>query len=356
MKILVTGGAGFIGSHLVDALRAEEHEVWVLDNLSIGRIESIQHHLNTDGFRFICDSILNEALVDGLVSKVDLVYHLAAAVGVRYIVDDPLGAILTNVRGTENVLGSAARYWKRVVIASTSEIYGKSNGDALSEAADRVLGPTYVNRWSYSASKAIDEHLAWAYCAKGLPVSVVRYFNAYGPRLNEDGYGSVVANFVRQALLGEPLTVFGDGRQTRSFTYVKDTVRGTIRAGERPEAIGEAFNIGNPVETCVADLAKVVKRLTRSASPIIHAPYEDYYGQRFEDTPRRCPDVTKASSRLGFRVEVPLEEGLRSTIEWCRENYQSARPSGQRGAAERSPEQLAPRVQAARGGARGAQH
>ena len=321
MKILVTGGAGFIGSHLVDALRRAEHEVWVLDDLSTGSVESIRHHLQAQGFRFIHDSILNVSCVDSLLADADLVYHLAAVVGVRHVVSDPLRAILTNVRGTENVLTAAARYWRRVVIVSSSEVYGRSDGHPLSEEDDRVLGPTFVNRWAYSSSKAIDEHLAWAYHEKGLPVSVVRYFNSYGPRLNEDGYGSVVANFIRQALLGEPITVHGDGRQTRSFTYVTDTVNGTILAGERLEAIGEAFNIGNPVETSMLDLAALIKRLVGSDSAIIHVPYEDYFGQRHEDTPRRCPDIAKASRLLGFSPRVPLAEGLQQTMEWCRAHY-----------------------------------
>ncbi len=326
MRVLVTGGAGFIGSNLVDALCACGHEVWVLDNLAVGRIENVAAHLDAPDFHFVCDSILNAAVVDRLVAEVDLVYHLAAAVGVRFIVEDPLNAILTNVQGTEHVLASCARYWKRLVIASTSEVYGKSKGQALSETADRTLGPTFVNRWSYSASKAIDEHLAWAYCDKGLPVSVVRYFNAYGPRVNENGYGSVVANFVRQALSGQPLTVHGDGCQTRSFTFVTDTVQGTMLAGERPEAVGEAFNIGNPREVSVGELAALVKRLSGSSSPIVKIPYEDYYGQNHEDTPRRCPDITKAATRLGFQPQVSLEDGLADTIEWCRAHYPRGRP------------------------------
>lgn len=325
MKALVTGGAGFIGSHLVDALRAYGHEVWVLDDLSVGRASSISQHFSQPGFHFICDSILNGDRVDHLVSQVDVVYHLAAAVGVRHIVRDPLTAILTNVRGTENVLTSAARHWRRAVIASSSEIYGRSDDHPLAEEMDRVLGATTVTRWSYSASKAIDEHLAWAYHDKGLPVSVVRYFNSYGPRLNEDGYGSVVANFIRQALCDEPITVHSDGRQTRSFTYVTDIVAGTTLAGERPEAIGEAFNIGNPAETTILDLAHLVKELTGASSPIIHVPYEDCYGQRHEDTPRRCPDITKASALLGFQPEVPLRAGLERTIAWCRAHYQLKR-------------------------------
>jgi UDP-glucose 4-epimerase len=323
MRVLVTGGAGFIGSHLVDALRGEGHAIVVLDDLSVGRIESVSHHLGTPDFRFVCESILNAEIVDQLVAEADQVYHLAAAVGVTYIVRDPLASILTNVRGTETVLAACAKHWKRVTIASTSEIYGKSNGAALKETDDRVLGPTSVNRWSYSASKAIDEHFAWAYCDKGLPVSVVRYFNAYGPRLNENGYGSVVANFIRQALKGDPITIHGDGRQTRSFTYVSDTVRGTLLTGKRPEAIGEAFNIGNPVETTVLELAQLIKEMAGSDSPITFVPYEDLYGQRHEDTPRRCPDITKASTRLGFAPQVALAEGLSQTMEWCRGHYQS---------------------------------
>ncbi len=327
MRVLVTGGAGFIGSHLVDALRARGHEVWVLDNLLVGSFDNIRHHAGKERFRFIRESVLNAGLVDHLVSEVDVVYHLAAAVGVSYIVADPLGSVRTNVIGTEYVLASAARYWKRIVIASSSEIYGRSSGEPIGEAADRVLGPTFVNRWSYSASKAIDEHLAWAYHAKGLPVSVVRYFNCYGPRMNEDGYGSVIANFVRQALRGEPITVHGDGHQTRSFTYITDTVSGTLLAGERPEAIGDAFNIGMPREVSILDLASLITRLTGSASPIIHVPYEDYYGQRHEDTQRRCPDITKASTTLGFAPQVALEDGLEKTIDWCRTHFRSHRPA-----------------------------
>jgi len=321
MKVLVTGGAGFIGSHLVDALRAQQREVWVLDNLVVGTVDSIRHHLGGEGLHFVCDSVLNAECVDKLVAEVDVVYHLAAVVGVRHIVCDPLNAILTNVRGTENVLASCARHWKRVVIASSSEIYGRSDGRRLSEEADRVLGPTSVNRWSYSASKAIDEHLAWAYHRKGLQASVVRYFNSYGPRLNENGYGSVVANFARQALLGAPITVHNGGRQTRSFTYVTDTVAGTLLAGELPEAVGEVFNLGNPTETSILSLAELVKRLTDSRSSILQVPYEDYYGQRHEDTPRRCPDISKATRLLGFAPEVMLEEGMERTIAWCRAHY-----------------------------------
>ncbi len=322
MKVLVTGGAGYIGSHLVDALRVEGNEVVVLDNLSTGTIRNIRHHLGQPGFRFVNDSILAADGVDRWVEWCDVVYHLAAAVGVKYIVDDPIGAILTNVRGSENVMAAAYRYWKRVVLASTSEVYGKSVGGALKEDDDRVLGPTTINRWAYSASKAIDEHFAYAYFKGGLPISIVRYFNSYGPRVNEAGYGSVIANFTRQALKGEPLTVHGDGTQTRCFTFVGDTVNGTILAGTQESALGEAFNIGSEEEVTILELAELIRELTGSSSEITRLPYKDYYGHSYEDTPRRRPDLTKSRTVLGYEPGVRLREGLRETIDWCRLNYE----------------------------------
>jgi len=278
MKVLVTGGAGFIGSHLVDTLLKRGDEVFVIDNLSTGKIVNLQHRLGNPRFHFVNDTILNESLVDRLVAQVDLVYHLAAVVGVKYVVQDPLGAIYTNVRGTEVVLGAAFRHWKKVVLASSSEIYGKSDKVPFHEEDDRLLGPTSIPRWSYSMAKAMDELYAYAYHAKGLPVAIVRYFNAYGPRLDERGYSSVVANFIRQALAGEPLTVHGDGSQTRCFTYVDDTVRGTLLAGEVKAGEGQAFNIGNNRETSILQLARLIKQLTRSDSKIVFVPYESYYG------------------------------------------------------------------------------
>lgn len=334
MKVLITGGAGYIGSNLVDVLLERGEEVAIIDNLSTGGVANIRHHFDNPRFRFVNDTILETGSLDRMVEDADLVFHLAAAVGVKYIVDDPIGTITTNVRGTENVLAMAFKYWKRVVIASTSEVYGKSRGGSLKEDDDRVLGPTTINRWAYSASKAIDEHFAYAYYRGGLPVSIVRFFNSYGPRVNEAGYGSVIANFIRQALLGEPLTVHGDGSQTRCFTFVGDTVRGTLLAGERPEALGEAFNIGSEHEVTVLELAHLIRDLCESKSEITCMPYRDYYGQSYEDTPRRRPDMTKSRSVLGFEAEVSLEEGLRRTIAWCRENYQlgratpNAAPSG----------------------------
>ena len=321
MRALVTGGAGYIGSHLVDALVAAGHEVVIIDNLSTGSVRNIEHQLCNPACRFINDSILNLDTLEQIVPGVDIVYHLAAAVGVKFIVADPLSTILTNVRGTELVLQVAYKYWRRVVLASTSEVYGKSTGGALHEDADRVFGPTNINRWSYAASKAIDEHLAWAYARAGLPVSIVRYFNSYGPRVNERGYGSVIANFVRQALRGDPITVFGDGSQTRCFTYVSDTVAGTLLAGEKPEAVGDVFNIGTEREITILELAHLIRQLADSSSPIVHVPYSDYYGQSYEDTPRRRPDLSHARRVLGYEPRVPLEEGLARTIAWCREHY-----------------------------------
>lgn len=321
MKILITGGAGYIGSHLVDRLLSRGDEVFAIDNLSTGRIANIQQHLQGDRFHLLNDTILNERLLDHLVSQVDIIYHLAALVGVKHVVSDPLGAIKTNVTGTEMVLGAAFKYWKKVVLASSSEIYGKAAKIPFQEEDDRVLGPTNVGRWSYSTSKAIDEHFAFAYSAKGLPMVIVRYFNSYGPRLDERGYGSVVANFVRQALKDEPITVHGDGLQSRCFTYIDDTVDGTLLAGEVKAGEGLVFNIGNDAETTILDLGAAIKRLTGSRSEFIHVPYKDYYGEGFEDTRRRVPSIDRAKKVLGFVPKVRLQEGLTRTIAWCREHF-----------------------------------
>lgn len=321
MKVLVTGGAGYLGSHLVDTFLKRGDEVYVVDNLSTGKIANIQHQIGNPRFHFVNDTILNESLMDRLVAQVDLVYHLAAVVGVKYVVQDPLGAIYTNVRGTEVVLGAAFRHWKKVVLASSSEIYGKSDKVPFREEDDRVLGPTSIPRWSYSMAKAMDELYAYAYHVKGLPVAIIRYFNSYGPRLDERGYSSVVANFIRQALVGEPITVHGDGSQTRCFTYVDDTIRGTLLAGEVQAGEGQAFNIGNNKETSILTLARLIKRLTHSDSKIILVPYESYYGEGFEDTRRRVPSIEQARKVLGFEPKVDLPEGLRRTIAWWRKYH-----------------------------------
>jgi UDP-glucose 4-epimerase len=316
MRILVTGGAGFIGSHLVDALMGQGHKVTVIDDLSVGKASNIAHHLDSDRFRFVNDSILNLGTLEALIRPADVIYHLAAAVGVKYIVDDPVGAIVTNVRGTENVLRLAFKYWVPTVIASSSEVYGKSTRVPLSEEDDRILGPTTVGRWSYSDSKAIDEYFALGYAEQGFPVSIVRYFNTYGPRLDPKGYGSVIAKFVTQALRGAPLTVHDDGSQTRCFTYVGDTVAGTILAATQPEAAGRAFNIGSDREISIMALARKILALTGSPSEIRQVPYERAYGPNFEDTRRRVPDVSRARDVLGFEARTSLEEGLRQTLDW----------------------------------------
>jgi UDP-glucose 4-epimerase len=319
---LITGGSGVIGSNLSDALLERGYEVTVIDNLLTGRIQNIEHNLENPKFHLIHDTILNEPLMDELIKSASVVYHLAAAVGVKHIVNDPLQGILINVKGSEIVFAHAFKYWKRVVFASTSEIYGRSTDIPFKEDGLRVLGPTHVDRWSYSTSKALDEHLAFAYHHKGLPVSIVRYFNAYGPRIDESGYGSVVANFISQAFRGEPLTVHGDGQQTRCFTFVGDTVRGTIATGEHKAAIGQAFNIGNNKEITILELAERIKKLTGTTADIKFIPYEKAYGKSYQDTRRRVPDVSKAQEMLGFRAEVDLDDGLARTIAWAREHYE----------------------------------
>ncbi len=319
MQVLITGGAGFIGSHLVDALLRDGHQVTVVDDLSMGKEENIAHHSDEAAFRFVEGSILDEALMERLVSECDMVYHLAALVGVKYVVDDPLKCIATNVKGTEIVLALAHRYGVRVLFASTSEVFGRNPRLPWGEDDDRVLGSTRIARWSYATAKALDEHLCFAYHARGLPVSILRYFNAYGPRLDPAGYGSVIAKFIGQALRGEPLTVYGDGLQTRCFTYVEESVQGTILAGTSRAALGEVFNIARPQEVAILKLADTIISLAGSSSDIKMVPYSEVYGVGFEDTPRRLADVSKSERMLGFTAAVSLEEGLCKTIAWFRD-------------------------------------
>ncbi len=319
--LLVTGGAGFIGSNLVDELLAAGHRVTVLDDLSTGKRSNIAHLTEESRFRFVEGSILNAALVERLVAEADAIYHLAAVVGVKYVLEDPLRGMVVNVRGTEYVLEAASRYSRPVLIASSSEVFGKSTAVPFDEEDDTILGPTRVPRWSYALTKLLDEHLALAYHRqRGLPTVVVRYFNAYGPRVDPRGYGSVVAHFLGQALTGRPLTVYGDGTQTRAFTFVGDTVRGTVAAMETEAARGKVFNIGNGQEWTVGALAELIKRLVPQAGPIRHIPFEKVYGPDFEETRRRAPATARAERLLGFRAQVPLEEGLRRTIPWFKEH------------------------------------
>ena len=314
MNILVTGGAGFIGSHLVATLVSDGHAVTVLDNLSTGNLANLAPV--APKIAFTEGDILDEDLVESLVRRAELVYHLAAAVGVGNIMANPLQSIITNTTGTEHVLRSCHRHSVRVVVASTSEIYGKTPKLPMSEDDDRVLGSTAISRWSYSTAKALDEHLALAYGAEGLPVSIVRYFNSYGPHLDEKGYGSVIANFIRQARSGDPLTVHGDGLQQRCFTFVEDTVRGTILAGTKPEGLGSVFNIGSNFEISIADLAQIILDKTKSSSTVTHMSYEQRYGTSFEDTRRRVPSLDRAREVLGYSPTVDLSEGLDRTLAW----------------------------------------
>ncbi len=317
MRVLVTGGAGYIGSHLVDALLDDSHEVAVVDNLSTGRVANLEHRMSE--IKFVNGSILDAELISAEVERAEQVFHLAAAVGVRNIVDDPLHSLLTNTRGTEVVLDACFRHWRKVLVASTSEVYGKTAQIPMREDDDRVLGPTTVHRWSYSTAKAIDEHLAFAYGAMGLPVVIVRYFNSYGPRLDERGYGSAVASFVRRSLAGEPLPVHGDGGQTRCFTYVDDTVRGTVLAGFTPEAEGLVINLGSTHEMTILQLAEHIRERLGSSSPIEFVDYTSYYGPGFEDTRRRVPDVSRSKELLGWAPTVEFDEGLDRTLAWWRE-------------------------------------
>lgn len=320
MHILVTGGAGYIGSNLVDSLLAEGHLVRVIDDLSTGKVENLRGALGTGRLHLVHDTILNREQMARAAAGVDLIFHLAAAVGVKYVVENPAACIRTNVVGTENVLECAWRNRTRTVVVSSSEVYGKSPAVPLREDGDGLLGPTDVPRWSYALSKAIDEHLALDYARRGLAVSVVRYFNSYGPRLDPRGYGSVVARFITQALLGQPLTVYDDGHQTRCFTYVADTVRGTLLAGSLSAAVGRVFNIGADRETQIAQLAGLIRDLAGSRSEIVRVPSQSVFSSNFEEARRRVPDVRRAEELLGFRAETPLEEGLRRTIDWFRQD------------------------------------
>src|SRR5687767_2175247 len=308
MRVLITGGAGFVGSHLCEALLARGDEVYVLDNLSTGSIDNIAHLKDRSGFHYRIDTVENEPLLAEMIDRCDVVVHLAAAVGVKLIVERPVHTIETNVHGTEVVLKHASKKKKLVVIASTSEVYGKSANVPFSEDADLVLGPSSKHRWAYACSKLIDEFLALAYWKeRKLPVIVVRLFNTVGPRQTGQ-YGMVLPTFVRQALAGLPITVFGDGTQTRSFTYVGDVVGALIKLADEPRAIGEVFNVGNTEEVSIRELADRVKRIAGSSSPVQLVPYDEAYEAGFEDMPRRVPDISKVAQLVGFQPTLGLDE------------------------------------------------
>jgi UDP-glucose 4-epimerase len=314
MRILITGGAGFIGSHLAEALLESGHEVFVLDDLSTGCIDNIAHLKGHGRFHYTIDSVFNESLVAELVDRAAVVFHLAAAVGVKLIVQEPVHTIETNVHGTEVILRHASKKKKLVFIASTSEVYGKSTDVPFRETADLVLGPTTRHRWAYACSKALDEFLALAHWKeRQLPVVIVRFFNTVGPRQTGQ-YGMVVPTFVRQALAGDPITVFGDGTQSRSFTYVGDVVGALLKLMVEPKAIGEVFNIGNIEEVTIRQLAERVKAITGSASPIVTIPYEEAYEAGFEDMPRRVPELSKVRALIGYEPAVGLDEIIRRVV------------------------------------------
>ena len=317
MKALITGGAGFLGSHLAEALLARGDTVYLLDNLSTGSIDNIEHLKNAPRFNYAVDSVMNEPVTAEMIDRVDVVFHLAAAVGVRLIVESPVNTIETNVHGTEMVLKLANKKKKKVLIASTSEVYGKSEDVPFREDADLVMGATMKGRWSYACSKAIDEFLALAYWKeKKLPVVVFRLFNTVGPR-QTGRYGMVIPNFVKQALLSHPITVFGDGQQSRCFTYVSDVVEVLVRLAEEPRAVGQVFNIGNDrEEVTILDLAQRVKARTGSKSEIVRVPYDQAYEEGFEDMPRRVPDLTRLRALTGYEPKVHLDEILDRVIEY----------------------------------------
>ncbi|HEX2928410.1 MAG TPA: GDP-mannose 4,6-dehydratase [Candidatus Binatia bacterium] len=318
MHYLITGGAGFIGSHLAEKLLGEGRRVTIIDDLCTGTVHNIEHLKNRPGFDYVIDTIFNRPLLAELIDDCDVVIHLAASVGVRLIVESPVRTIETNVRGTEGVLEFASKKKKKVLIASTSEVYGKSSKIPFSEADDLVMGPTSKGRWSYACSKAIDEFLALAYWKeKKLPIVVARLFNTVGPR-QTGRYGMVLPSFVRQALDGQPITVYGDGSQSRCFCHVEDTTEALARLIHHPAAVGEIFNVGSEREITIAKLAALVKSMTRSSSPIRYVPYDQAYEEGFEDMHRRVPDITKVKTFINFRPTRSTEEIVESVIAYYR--------------------------------------
>lgn len=318
MRVLITGGAGFIGSHLADAYLQRGDEVLVIDDLSTGSIENIRHQKDNPRFHYTIDSVHNQSVTAELVDQCDVVFHLAAAVGVKLIVESPVRTIETNVRGTEVVLSLANKKQKRVLVASTSEVYGLSTDVPFREDGNLVMGATTKGRWSYACSKAIDEFLALAYWReKKLPTTIVRLFNTVGPR-QTGRYGMVIPTFVKQALAGRPITVYGDGKQTRCFGYVGDVVGALIKLMDHSDSVGQVFNIGSTEEISIVQLAEKVKELTNSRSEIVFVPYDEAYEEGFEDMPRRVPDTSKINQLVGFKPVMTLDGILQSVVDYHR--------------------------------------
>lgn len=320
MRVLVTGGAGFIGSHLSEALLNAGNEVFVLDDLSTGRFENIEH---LEGVHCLIDSVLNQEIVRDLVKDVDVVYHLAATVGVQLVVDEPIRTIVNNIRGTEVILEETCRYRRKLLITSTSEVYGKGTNEIFNENDDRVIGPTHRHRWCYAASKAIDEFLALAYWReKRHPVVVTRLFNTVGPR-QTGRYGMVIPRFVKQALNNEPITIFGDGQQTRSFTYVGDVVPALITLMERNDVNGEVYNLGSKNRVTIEALAQRVIELAGATSKLTYIPYDQAYGEGYEDMRHREPCLKKINNAIGYTPKTTLDEIIQSVIDYTRNQKQS---------------------------------
>lgn len=317
-KVFITGGAGFIGSHLAERLLEEGVGVLVLDDLSTGSMDNVEALRAHPHFELRVGSVMDAQLVEEMVERCDVTVHLAAAVGVQLIVERPVHTIETNVHGTEVILRAVARENKRIVLASTSEVYGKSAEVPFSEDGDLVFGPTRNSRWSYACSKAMDEWLALAYAREEqVPVTIVRFFNTVGPR-QTGRYGMVLPTFARQALAGESITVYGTGEQSRCFAHVRDAVEALVRLLETEDSVGEVYNVGSNQETSINRLARVVRDLAGSDSPIVHVPYEEAYAEGFEDMQRRVPDVSKLERAIGFRPETPLERIVSDVVEFQR--------------------------------------
>ncbi len=328
MRVLVTGGAGFIGSHLSEKLIQQGSEVWALDDLSTGRLENLRSFERHPHFRFLEGSVTDSALVNGLVAQCDRVYHLAAAVGVKYVLENPLRSLITNIRGTEVILEACAEHGRKAMVFSSSEVYGKGVSVPFSEDDDRVMGPTHKLRWSYACGKAVDESLAQAYWQqRQLPVVIVRCFNTSGPR-QTGSYGMVIPNMIVRALRDEPILVFGDGKQSRCFSAVSDVVRGVLMLANCKAAEGEVFNVGSDEEVTVLELAQRIRRMCDSRSPIEFVPYEKVYGSSFEDMRRRVPALTKIGRFVGFQPQASLQQLLEITIRDTCERMGLAYPVG----------------------------